>query len=73
MHSLSKSLLTYIRPYGMYTCVMGERSYCYIIREDGHIDVDTWGGGGGKTVTYMIGQRSSYCRRWFELYQPILI
>ena len=28
---------------------------------------------GGESVTYMIGQRSSYCRSWFELYQPILI
>ena len=33
----------------------------------------TQGGRGGESVTYMIGQRSSYCRSWFELYQPILI
>ena len=33
----------------------------------------THGERGGESVTYMIGQRSSYCRSWFELYQPILI
>ena len=31
------------------------------------------GGGGRGSQSHMIGQRSSYCRSWFELYQPILI